>query len=107
MSEILPVPTGSSSSRSFLLNVRSVVRNLFALLGFEQESKSHQGGAEKSMIRTYHSWGIFPSLPRDYIRRRRVIRRISNVVLVVLLSVAVAYAIVHISGPAAFSAPHR
>jgi len=59
------------------------------------------------MLRTPHSWGIFPFLPRDYIRRRRAVRRISNVVLVILLSVAVAYAIVHISGPAPFSAPHH
>jgi predicted PurR-regulated permease PerM len=46
-------------------------------------------------------------MPRDYIRRRRAIRRISNVVIVVLLSAAVAYAIVHISGPSAFPGPHR
>jgi hypothetical protein len=54
-----------------------------------------------------HSWGIFPALPRDYIRRRRAVRRISNIVIVVLLSTAAAYAIVHFSGPAAFSAPHN
>jgi len=59
------------------------------------------------MWRSSHSRGIFPSLPHDYIRRRRAVRRISNVVIVVLLSVAVAYAIVHISGPAPFSAPHH
>ncbi|MBS1841650.1 MAG: hypothetical protein JST77_12470 [Acidobacteria bacterium] len=46
-------------------------------------------------------------MPRDYIRRRRAIRRISNVIIVVLLSLVVAYAIVHMSGPAAFSAPHH
>jgi ABC-type uncharacterized transport system permease subunit len=57
------------------------------------------------MPRSSHSWSLFPALPRDYIRRRRVVRRISNVVIVILLSVAVAYAIVHISGPAPFSAP--
>jgi len=50
---------------------------------------------------------MFPAFPRDYIRRRRVMRRISNVVIVALLSAAVAYVIVHFSGPAAFSAPHR
>jgi len=51
--------------------------------------------------------GIFPALPRDYVHRRRAVRRISNVIIVILLSVAVAYAIVHVSGPAAFSAPHH
>jgi hypothetical protein len=60
-------------------------------------------------MRTSYSRGsFFPSLPRDYIRRRKVVRRISNIVLVVLLSVAVAYFIVHVSGGAeAFSIPHR
>ncbi len=58
------------------------------------------------MSHSSHSHGIFPSMPRDYIRRRRIVRRISNIVLVVLLSGALAYAIVHVSGPSAFSAPH-
>ena len=58
-------------------------------------------------MRSSHSWGIFPSLPRDYVRRRRAVRRISNVVLVILLSAALAYAIVHVSGPGGFTAPHH
>ncbi len=58
------------------------------------------------MSRPSQSRGILPSLPRDYLRRRRIVRRISNIVLVVLLSGALAYAIVHVSGPGAFSAPH-
>ena len=37
----------------------------------------------------------------------RVLRRISSVIVVVLLSTAVAYAIVHFSGPGPFPAPHR
>jgi len=59
------------------------------------------------MTHSSHSSGIFPSLPRDYIRRRRAVRRISNVVIVILLSAAIAYVIVHVSGPSAFPAPHR
>lgn len=58
------------------------------------------------MSHASHSRGIFPSMPRDYLRRRRIVRRISNIVLVVLLSCALAYAIVHVSGPGAFPAPH-
>lgn len=46
------------------------------------------------------------SLPRDYTRRRRAIRRITTVLLVVFLSAAASYAIVHFSGPGAFSPPH-
>jgi len=59
------------------------------------------------MAHSSHSRGIFPSLPRDYMRRRRAIRRISNIVLIVLLSAAISYVIVHVSGPSAFPAPHR
>lgn len=59
------------------------------------------------MPRSFHPRGIFPALPRDYIRRRRAVRRIGNVVIVVLLSIAAAYAIVHFSGPTGFPAPHR
>lgn len=46
------------------------------------------------------------SLPRDYVRRRRAIRKITTVLLVVLLSAAASYAIVHYSGPGAFAPPH-
>jgi len=57
------------------------------------------------MSRLSHSWGIFPAFPRDYIRRRRVMRRISNVVIVVLLTHCIAYAIVHFSGQRPFPHP--
>lgn len=59
------------------------------------------------MFRSSNTWGIFPALPRDYIRRRRVVRRITNVLIVLFLSAAVAYAIVHVSGPAPFTLSHR
>jgi hypothetical protein len=106
MPETFRASAHSHSHSSFLSTVRHVIRNLFETAGFEPASASHRH-QRKTMLRSSHSRGIFPSLPRDYIRRRRVVRRISNVVIVVLLSVAVAYAIVHISGPAPFSAPHH
>jgi hypothetical protein len=106
MPETLRASAHSHSRGSFLSTVRRIIRNLFQTAGFEPASASHRYH-EKTMLRSHHSRGILPSLPRDYIRRRRAVRRISNVVIVVLLSVAVAYAIVHISGPAPFSAPHR
>ena len=101
---------GVSPSRSGhgpLSSIRSAVRNFFERLGFEPLPAPESSRSRKHMARSSHSWGIFPALPRDYIHRRRVMRRISNVVIVVLLSVAVAYVIVHFSGPAAFSAPHQ
>jgi hypothetical protein len=107
MPETIRVPGGSFSLSSFFLFVRHIIRNIFETGGFESASNHPLSHHRKPMLRSSHSWGIFPALPRDYIRRRRAIRRISNVVIVVLLSLAVAYAIVHISGPAPFSAPHH
>jgi len=96
-----------SPSHTILWPVRVFLRNLFQLLGFETASNSRVHRSHKLMAHSSHSRGIFPSLPRDYMRRRRAIRHISNIVLVILLSVALAYVIVHVSGPGAFPAPHR
>jgi predicted dienelactone hydrolase len=49
-----------------------------------------------------HARRFFPSLPRDYIRRRRAIRRITNVSLIAVLSVAAAYFITRPTGGAGF-----
>ena len=88
-------------------SIRSAVRNFLEWLGFEPLPASEPSRSRKRTPRPSRPWSIFPALPRDYISRRRVMRRISNVVIVVLLSAAVAYVIVHFSGPAAFPAPHR
>ena len=101
------VSTDSSSPHNSIWSVRLALRNLFQFFGFERLPNASHGRYRKSMSRSSHSRSIFPSLPHDYIRRRRAVRRISNVVLVVLLSVALAYAIVHVSGPGGFSAPHH
>jgi predicted dienelactone hydrolase len=47
---------------------------------------------------------LFPSLPRDYIRRRRAVRRITNVVLIAALSLAAAYFITRSTGGTGFPA---
>ena len=52
-----------------------------------------------------HRHRTFPSLPRDYIRRRRLRRRISNAILVPLLSLVAAYFIARPSGGSGFSRP--
>jgi hypothetical protein len=100
-------PSPSQSSHTLFSAIRLAVRNFFERLGFELAPASDASRSRKRIPHHSHSWGIFPALPRDYIRRRRVMLRISNIVIVILLSAAVAYAIVHVSGPAAFSAPHR
>ena len=97
-------PASRRSVGSLLSQAR---RNFFRMLGFEAESDAIPSRSGKHMVHPSRSRGFFPSMPRDYLRRRRVVRRISSIVLVVLLSAAVAYAIVHASGPGAFPAPHR
>jgi len=47
----------------------------------------------------------FLSLPRDYMARRRVRRRISNAILIPLLSGVAAYFITHQTGGSGFSLP--
>jgi predicted dienelactone hydrolase len=57
------------------------------------------------MSSTPHSRKLFPTLPRDYIHRRRAVRRISNVVIFALLSVTAAYLITRQSGGTGFHPP--
>lgn len=98
--------TTHSSPHNSLWSVRIALRNLFQILGFEPSSETTHRHHRRHAMRFSRRWGIFPALPRDYVHRRRAIRRISNVVLVILLSAAVAYAIVHVSGAGGFTAPH-
>ena len=58
------------------------------------------------MSRMAHARRFFPSLPRDYLRRRRAIRRINNVALIAVLSLTTAYFIIRPTGGAGFSAPN-
>lgn len=96
----------SDSRQTPVSSFHGIRRNLFRMFGFEAVSGSIPSRSGKRMLQPSHSRGFLPSMPRDYLRRRRAMRRISNVVMVLLLSAAVAYAIVHVSGPGAFSAPH-
>src|SRR6266851_4516561 len=50
---------------------------------------------------------LFPALPRDYIRRRRAVRRITNVSLMPILSLATAYFITRPTGGVGFRAPKQ
>ncbi|HKN75676.1 MAG TPA: hypothetical protein VJW94_10900 [Candidatus Acidoferrum sp.] len=57
------------------------------------------------MPATTHQHRTFPSLPKDYIHRRRLRRRISNVILIPLLSGVAAYFITRQTGGSGFSLP--
>jgi predicted dienelactone hydrolase len=56
------------------------------------------------MSHTAHTRRLFPSLPRDYMRRRRAIRRITNVALIAVFSLAAAYFITRPTGGTGFPA---
>src|SRR6202165_1952558 len=49
--------------------------------------------------------GVFPQLPRDFFRRRRAVRRITNVSLITTLSLIPAYVIVRPTGGTGFPPP--
>jgi predicted dienelactone hydrolase len=51
-----------------------------------------------------HIRRLFPSLPRDYIRRRRAVRRITDVSLITVLSVATSYFVTRPTGGSGFPA---
>src|SRR5437879_11956308 len=46
----------------------------------------------------------FPFLPKDYVRRRRAVRRITNIFMIVTLSATSAYFITRTSGDTGFPA---
>jgi predicted dienelactone hydrolase len=54
-----------------------------------------------------HARRFFPTLPRDYVRRRRAVRRITNVSLIAVLSLATAYVITRPTGGAGFPARNQ
>jgi predicted dienelactone hydrolase len=56
------------------------------------------------MSRTSNTRRLYPLLPRDYIRRRRAIRRITNAILIGVFSLASAYFITRSSGGSGFPA---
>ncbi len=59
--------------------------------------------------RSSHSRTLFgyrwPNIPRDYLARRRYFRKISNVVMILLLSLILAGFIIYTSNPGGFSSP--
>ena len=46
--------------------------------------------------------GLFPAIPRDYLARRRRFRKMTNILLIAILSVLLAGIIVYTSNPGSF-----
>lgn len=67
----------------------------------------HSGAKPRSSRgRDHHSRSSFsflPNIPRDYLERRRMFRNISNVLMIVVLSLFIAGVIVYTSDPTSFS----
>jgi predicted dienelactone hydrolase len=93
------VPSG------LLQDLRRRLSNFLRRAGLAQTSAPTNASQAHGMPSTTHRHQIFPSLPRDYIRRRRLRRRISNVILVPLLSLVAAYFIARPTGGSGFSRP--
>jgi hypothetical protein len=49
----------------------------------------------------------WPAVPRDYLARRRWSRKISTIVMIVVLSILVAGVIIYSSNPGSFTSPAR
>ncbi|HEU0367709.1 MAG TPA: hypothetical protein VFR42_00760 [Candidatus Acidoferrum sp.] len=66
---------------------------------------AHSGHRANSAVRgkTHHSFHFLPAIPRDYLARRRMFRNISNVLMIVLLSLIIAGVIIYTSDPNSFS----
>src|SRR5712691_3331217 len=67
-------------------------------LSVEKTSYSH------AMSPSAHARRLFPLLSRDYIRRRRAVRRIANALLIAVLSFVAAYFITRSTGGTGFPA---
>ena len=68
----------------------------------------HSGNRVSGTLRgrARHSRSYFhllPTIPRDYLARRRMFRNISNVLMIVFLSLLIAGIIVYTSDPTSFS----
>lgn len=94
-------PSASANPSYF----RKIFRNVFARSGFVTSSSERSSNGHRIMSSAAHSRRLFPQLPRDYIRRRRFFRRITNITIIVLMSFATAYFITRQSGGSGFSLP--
>src|SRR5262244_2888160 len=83
--------------------VRSSFRSLLLRLGFEERVRSHWATDARQVSPSTHVRKTAIAMPKDYIRRRRMSRNISNFVIVVLLSAGAAYVITRPTGGNGFS----
>ncbi len=88
----------------FLPAFRQWLSNLLLGIGFTESSARIHRDQTPGMSATANHHRTF-SMPRDFIRRRRLRRRISNAILIPLLSIVAAYFITRPTGGSGFSLP--
>jgi hypothetical protein len=79
-------------------------RNILIRAGFVTAPKENPSKFRRDMSQLANSRRLYPLLPRDYIRRRRAVRLISNAVLIAVFSVISAYFITRSTGGKGFPA---
>ena len=94
-----PAPSGSA------FGFRQLFRNFFFAGGLGSSSVRTHGNQARSMSTKPPQRRIFPALPRDYIHRRRFRRRLTNFIVIPLLSVVAAYIITRPTGGSGFTVP--
>jgi len=65
----------------------------------------HSGVRQRGSVRQRmlgSKFSFLPEIPRDYLARRKLFRTISNVLMIVLFSLAIAGVIVYTSDPSSF-----
>jgi hypothetical protein len=63
----------------------------------------NSGTRRRGKIQRSNSFRFFSVIPRDYLARRELFRKISNVMMIVLFSLIIAGIIVYTSDPTSFS----
>jgi predicted dienelactone hydrolase len=93
------------SPPGYFLALRQWASNFLHVVGFRQASTRTHANQTHEMSATAHHHRSLLSFPRDHMRRRRLRRRISNAILIPLLSGLAAYVITRPTGGAGFTLP--
>jgi predicted dienelactone hydrolase len=104
MSSVVREPRSTSRSRNPSY-FGGFFRNLLRRLGFATLSPDAASNLGRNMSSTVHSRRHFLQIPRDFVRRRHFFRHVSNIAIIVIMSVTTAYFITRQSGGPGFSLP--
>jgi len=79
--------------RGALHALAEIWSNFLLRVGFTHSSGRSHSHRRHEMPTGAHNRHLFPAMPRDYLRRRRMTRRLSNLIVIPLLSIVAAYVI--------------